>query len=243
MTGPIFLVLDTETTGADPAKDGVVEVGFCATTLNEQLDAGSLLVDPGVPISAEASAVHHLIDEDVAGQPCLADALAALAEDWPVWGEAIAYAAHNAPFDKDFLPGLRDRPWIDTYRAARRYLPDLPKHSNQVLRYALKLDVPRDSAAHRAMGDCVVTAALLRYLLAGPAREDFERLGVDGFVAFVDSPLLLTTCTFGKHAGKPWSQVPSDYLAWMLRQQPGFDADTTFTAEHWLRTQRPAPQI
>lgn len=239
MTGPIILVLDCETTGVDPATDGVVEVGFCATTLTEQLDAGAVLVDPGVPISAEASAVHHLIDEDVAGQPCLADALAALAEDWPVWGEAAAYSAHNAPFDKGFLPGLRDRPWLDTYRAARRYLPDLPKHSNQYLRYALKLDVPRDAASHRALGDTIVTAALLRYLLAGPAREDFERLGVEAFAAFVDGPLLLTTCTFGKHAGKPWAEVPADYLAWMLRQQRGFDADATFTAEHFLNGGRP----
>jgi exodeoxyribonuclease X len=235
MTGPIFLVLDVETTGADPFKDGVCEVGFCATTQTEQIDAGALLVDPGVPISPEASAVHHMIDEDVAGQPVLADVLAAMAANWPVWGEAQAYVAHNAPFDKAFLPSLAGaRPWIDTYRAAKRYLPELPKHSNQFLRYALKLDVPRDAASHRALGDAIVTAALLRHLLAGPAREDFERLGVAAFAAHVDSPLLLTMVAFGKHQGKRWADVPRDYLQWMLRQQPGFDPDITYTAEHYL---------
>jgi exodeoxyribonuclease X len=128
---------------------------------------------------------------------------------------------------------LTDKPWLDTYRMALRYLPDAPGHGNQVLRYFLRLPVSRDVPAHRALGDCITTAALLRHLLAGPAREDFERLGVAGFAAHIDSPLVLQACNFGKHAGKAWAEVPRDYLAWILRTG-GFDPDVTFTAKHWL---------
>ena len=116
---------------------------------------------------------------------------------------------------------------------ARRYLPEAPGHSNQVLRYHLKLDVSRDIDVHRAEGDCITTAALLRYLLNGPARDDFERLGVSEFAKHVDSPLVLTMCNFGKHAGKRWAEVPRDYLDWICRQRD-FDPDVAFTARHYL---------
>jgi hypothetical protein len=78
-----------------------------------------------------------------------------------------------------------------------------------------------------------VTAALLRYLLAGPARADFERMGTKEFELFIDGPLLLTMCNFGKHAGKKWADVPRDYLQWMERTG-GFDPDVAFTAKRHL---------
>lgn len=233
MIGPIIIVLDTETTGVDHSVDQVIELGFAATTLDKTISYGSALVKPSVPISAGASACHHLIDSDVENAAPLAVVVDALLNPWCQVPETIAYAAHNAPFDRGFLPDLTDRPWLDTYRMARRYLPELPTHTNQFLRYALKLDVPRDIPAHRALGDCIVTAALLRWLLAGPARADFERMGTKEFETFIDGPLLLTMCNFGKHAGKRWAEVPRDYLAWMDRTG-GFDSDTTFTAKHYL---------
>lgn len=231
MSGPTFLVIDTETTGTDPAKDQVVELGFAVTDLGAigSMQSDAYLCKPTVPISPEASAVHHLIDDDLEYEEPLEATLSFLRE-MPRWTEAVAYVAHNAPFDRSFLPMLDDKPWLDTYRMAQRYLPELSKHSNQFLRYALKLDVQREVPAHRAEGDCIATAALLRYLLAGPAKADFERLGVAGFAAHVDSPLVLQVCRFGKYAGKKWSDVPFDYLSWILRQ-PDFDPDVRHTAK------------
>jgi exodeoxyribonuclease X len=237
MTEAIFLIIDTETTGIDPATDQVVELGFAATTVEKILGHGSSLVRPSVPISSGASSVHHLIDEDVKDAAPLAFVLGAILREWHEAPETIAYVAHNAPFDRSFLPTLVDRPWLDTYRMARRYLPELPHHGNQFLRYQLKLDVARDIPAHRALGDCIVTAALLRYLLTGPAAADFERMGTKEFQMLVDGPLLLQVVAFGKHAGKQWSQVPRDYLDWMARTG-GFDQDTAYTAEHYRRAGR-----
>jgi exodeoxyribonuclease X len=233
MSGPTFLVLDTETTGVDPAKDQVVELGFVMTDLQEDYDGNHYLAKATVPISPEASAVHHILDCDLVNAPPLSETLEHLrARDR--WKDAVAYVAHNAPFDRSFLPMLDDKPWLDTLRMAKCYLPDAGHYGNQFLRYFLKLDVPRDIGAHRAEGDCVATAALLRYLINGPAREDFERMGVAGFAAHVDSPLVLQVCNFGKHAGKTWADVPRDYLGWILRQ-PDFDADVRNTADHFFR--------
>lgn len=239
VSNAIFLILDTETTGVDPAVDQVIELGFAATTLEKMLGYGSALVKPSVPISPGASAVHHLVDEDVADAATLPVVTSALLDTWRGDERTIAYVAHNSPFDKSFLPQLTDHPWLDTYRMAKRYLPDLPSHANQFLRYALHLDISRSWEAHRALGDCMVTAALLRYLLNGPAKADFERMGTKEFELFIDGPLLLQTVAFGKHAGRRWADVPRDYLAWMLRNG-GFDADTTYTAATYLRNPRAA---
>lgn len=233
MSGPTFLVLDTETTGMDPAKDQVIELGYVGTDLERDLFRDSHLVCPTVPIKPEASAVHHLVDEDLKGAMSLQDAIYQMREETTGCEPPVAYVAHRAPFDRGFLPMLTDKPWLDTLRMAKRYLPDVPSHSNQALRYRLKLDVPRDIGAHRAEGDCLATAALLRHLLAGPAKADFERLGVAGFAAYVDSPLVLQICNFGKHAGKPWAEVPRSYLSWLL-EQPGFDPDVRHTARWYL---------
>jgi exodeoxyribonuclease X len=242
MSGHLFAVLDTETTGTDPTKDQVIEFGFAVTDLDGILAQGSQLVRPTCPISPEASAVHHLIDEDVRDAGSLEDAIASARGQWTGCGEASAYVAQNAPFDKPFLPMLTDKPWLDTLRMGRRYLPELTCHSNQYLRYRLGLDVPRDIPAHRALGDCIVTSALLRYLLAGPARDDFERMGVVEFAKHVDSPMVLDTVNFGKYRDWKWANVPRDYLAWILAQGQ-FDPDVAFTARHYLIGPRPASQI
>jgi exodeoxyribonuclease X len=242
MSGLIFLVLDTETTGPDE-HDQPVEVGHCATDLNRFICYDSVLVKATIPIAPGASAVHHLLDDDLVSAPELGDAVNAMRTECLHWADAVAYVAHNAPFDRPKLPMLADKPWLDTLRMARRYLPEAASHSNQFLRYFLKLDVPRNLPAHRTLCDCLTTAALLRFLLTGPARDDFERLGVVEFIKHVDSPLLLEQCNFGKHQGNRWADVPRDYLAWICSKQ-GFDPDVTFTAQTYLRgPQRTFPHI
>ena len=225
------LVLDVETTGEDAAMDKVCELGWAITSESNLVRSGSRLVNPGMPISPGASAVHHLVDGDVAEGLMLEEAmLGALLEEER---DPDVYVAHNAPFDSAFLPMVKG-PWLDTLRMARRYLPEAPRHSNQFLRYYLKLDVPRTAVPHRAEGDAVVTAALLRYLLNGPAKADYERQPIADFISQQNEPVLLHTVGFGKHKNKLWSQVPRDYLQWLSRNSEGSDPDTMFTVRHYL---------
>jgi exodeoxyribonuclease X len=224
-----FLTIDSETTGLDPARDRVVEVGYALTSLTETLQSGSVLVNPGIPIPPSASAIHHLLDEDVKDAKVLDEAMKSLPE-LPL---VSAFVAHNAPFDASFLPMLRG-PWLDTKRVARRYMPELPEFSNQFLRYALKLDVPRDTVAHRAEGDCIVTASILRYLLNGPAKADFEGQDLHAFIDQQSKPVLLHTVGFGKHKGILWSEVPRGYLDWLSKNPQGDDEDLSYTVRHYL---------
>lgn len=220
-------VLDTETTGIDPDKDRVVEVA--AVEVAVEIGGGgnvvtgwSSFVDPGIPIPPEASAIHHIIDADVAGAPHLGRAVdVVLGLNWQDRVDIVA--AHNARFDRSFLPPLKDKRWIDTWRCALHVWPDAPNHKNMTLRYWLGIDLPRDGA-HRALADAIVTANLLCRLLKERSVDDLIKLSTKAAV--------LRKVTFGKHAGKLWADVPTDYLQWGSKQE--FDPDVKHTIKHEL---------
>lgn len=225
-------VIDIETTGTDPLTDKVIEIA----SVDLDRDGGytnalTVLCDPGIPIPAQASAVHHLIDDDVRGHAGYETAIGA-------FKGATAYVAHNAKFEIGFVgANIGCMIWVCTYKCALRLWPDLPQHSNQFLRYHFGLlepcGVPRTEVhPHRALSDCIVTAAILHKMLDAGARWT-------DLVAWSSSPALFTTINFGKHFGKRYDEVPVDYLEWMARQ-PDMDADKVFSAKHWLNAKKAA---
>jgi len=228
-----YLVTDTETTGLDPAEHRTVEVAAVIVKNGQITAAFTTYINPGRPIPATASGVHGLVDSDVADAPTLEQTLPWLNA---LAAKADAIVAHNAPFDRPMLPGIVERPWLDTLRMARRLYPDLENHKNQTLRYALGLRCPEADGmpAHRALADAYVTARLLVRLL-----DDAEAAGmpttVPDLVAGIDAPMLLTTCSFGKHRGTAWKDVPVDYLRWMLKGMPDMEVDVRHTVETLLR--------
>ena len=64
-----WLIVDTETTGLDPATDRVVEVACVWATPIGPQTAFRSLVDPERPIPATASAIHHWDGRPCAGRP------------------------------------------------------------------------------------------------------------------------------------------------------------------------------
>lgn len=229
-----YLVVDTETTGLDPAVDKVVSVAGVWTRLGQGgFRTESFLVDPGMPIPPEASAIHHIVDKHVKGAPTLAQVLPVFQKD-----DFDVYVAHNAKFDFGFLPA-GGRPVLCTMRLARKLWPALPKYSNQYLRYSLGLEVPEAEGlpAHEALPDALVTSRLLLKELEW--LEEHPQAGIDtvrDLLAWVEAPNLLVTCQFGnKHRGVPWAQVPKDYLQWMKAKVLDMDADLRYTVDHYLR--------
>jgi DNA polymerase-3 subunit epsilon len=105
-----WVAIDTETTGRDAAEDRIVEVGCVAFEDGVVVARASWLVNPGVPIPADASAVHGIMDADVADKPSLAE----------VWPEILAFLAgrlplaYNADFDRNFLLAELGRAALDT---------------------------------------------------------------------------------------------------------------------------------
>ena len=64
-----IVVLDTETTGLDAAKDMVIEIGAYRPAFGratEEADVFATLVNPGLPIRAASTRIHGITDADVA---------------------------------------------------------------------------------------------------------------------------------------------------------------------------------
>jgi len=206
-------IIDVETTGIDPATDRVCQI---ASVDLARIDGTELfgmnhpqkdLVNPGRTIPPQASAIHHIIDEDVAGKNPLEDIISQ-------YEGASCYVAHNAEFDRSFLPSLQEEKWICTLKCALRIWPDQVSHSNQALRYYLGHIEPfnlkrEDINAHDALSDVYITAALFTSIIG--LEPSFKTL-----MRWSSEPALYTTINFGKHYGQKYDDVPLDYLEWMV---------------------------
>lgn len=93
-----IVIVDFETTGVGP-NARPVEVAWIQVDhdLNETARAGSL-VNPGIPIEPEASAVNGITDDMVATSPTLEHFLRSIQGDPFAHGHTLVIA-HNAPFD------------------------------------------------------------------------------------------------------------------------------------------------
>ena len=236
---PLLRVIDLETTGNNFGDGGVVEIGWqdVAPTADGWAlhgPPGARLVNPGHPITPATSAIHHLVDEDVAGQPgwpqVAPDVLRASPGPAP-W----ALAAHRAAFEQRWcLPSLSGGArWICTYKCALRLWPDAPSHSNQGLRYWRKpagLDRQLGLPAHRAGPDAYVTAHHLRDMLA---LADVAQL-----LAWSAEPALLVRVPFGPLRGRRWRDLTDEaldgFLTGTVAGGASGKADILFTA----RTER-----
>jgi DNA polymerase-3 subunit epsilon len=166
-----FLVVDVETTGLDPRRDHVLEVGWVPVTLGEVVLAGvrgtAVRLPPGADVG-ESAVLHGLTDDDLAAAPGLTDVLLELRT--AVQGRVLV--AHHAPIEIGFLDGaFRDGQAdraplfvVDTMALQRRLLV---RGHGEPPPGALRLDAARRRyglpryAAHRAATDAVATAELL----------------------------------------------------------------------------------
>jgi len=95
---PIAL-LDVETTGRDASVDRVVEIGIADGRHGGVIARYNWLINPGIPIPAEVSAVHGIKDEDVKDAP----RFATIAHEVAAALSGCVPAAYNAAFDRAFL--------------------------------------------------------------------------------------------------------------------------------------------
>ena len=203
----IIRVIDFETTGLPP-EASVCEAAYVDVDVAkaEITDRWQSLVCPTTPMGLEALATHHITEAEAQ-----ATGLAwGMASDRLTGGSPSIYVAHNADFEKNFF-NPEGASWIDTYKVALRLWPDSPRHTNQVLRYYLGIELGDEAMPpHRALPDCVVTA----HILFAAAKE---MNGQDMINVSRETPYL-TTLTFGKHRGVKYSDTPRDYLQWLSRQ-------------------------
>ncbi|WP_244456694.1 DNA polymerase III subunit epsilon [Agrobacterium pusense] len=222
-------VIDLETAG-NGAND-VCDIGWQDVVLGQDErwaltdERGARLVNPGRPISPDTMAIHHILDEQVAGAAFWKDVAADILRPE---GGVIALAAHRAAFEQRYCtPRLTGgTPWICTWKCALRVWPELPRFSNQMLRYQRmpaglvhEIGLP----AHRAMPDAYVTAHHLRDLL--------NATSVDELLQWSTEPGLLPRVPSWQDRGKSWDRLSSDALLEYLRDR---DVDIRFSAQSEL---------
>jgi len=221
-----YLILDTETTGMDPETDAVCELALVKWHPGHMpIRVFETFIKPGRPIPPEASAIHHITDAMVADAPT-----------WPtVWETVIPWiqqadiiVAHNADFDRQWLPGT-DRPWLCSLRLTRHVWPNAPRHSNQFLRYWLGLTIDADQP-HRAGDDAWVTAHVLARALED-LPSDHQDDDLNTLITWVDSPIFVPTMPFGKHRQQTWDDIPTDYLRWVLSNVRDLTPDLRWTIQ------------
>ncbi|MBL8653260.1 MAG: DNA polymerase III subunit epsilon [Alphaproteobacteria bacterium] len=126
------IVLDTETTGLDPSKNRIVEIG--AIELMNHVPTGlhfHKYINPEMDIPAEATNVHGITNARVAKEPVFAE----IAAEFIEFAGDAKFVIHNAEFDMGFLNaefarlGFEKMPMsraIDTVRMARQKFPGSP---------------------------------------------------------------------------------------------------------------------
>ena len=184
-------MLDLETTGRDPATDRIVEVGIVRCASGDIVEKQSWLINPGRPIPREASEVHKITDEDVAGAPLFAAAAPTIL----AFLEGHIPAAYNASFDRVFL-------WREIERLPSPPAGDVPALRRDVewldpLIWARELQQGERS---RALGDVVARL--------GIALENAHRATDDAEAA------LRVLMTFGRDV-----RVPRSYAAFVEEQR------------------------
>src|SRR5579863_3546492 len=95
------VILDTETTGLEPAEGHrIIEIG-CVELINRRASTTRYqqYVNPGREIDAGAMEVHGITDETLVDKPNFAD----IAEDLLAFIQGAELIIHNAPFDIGFL--------------------------------------------------------------------------------------------------------------------------------------------
>ncbi|MCM1348636.1 MAG: 3'-5' exonuclease [Firmicutes bacterium] len=75
-----IVFFDLETTGTNVTRDRIVEISIIKVLPNGEEIERTRRINPEMPIPAEATAVHHITDSDVAGEPTFKQIAKSLAE-------------------------------------------------------------------------------------------------------------------------------------------------------------------
>lgn len=76
-----IVFFDLETTGVDITHDRIVEISLIKVLPSGEEQEKTRRINPGIPIPAEATAVHHITDEDVADCPLFKQIAKSLANE------------------------------------------------------------------------------------------------------------------------------------------------------------------
>jgi DNA polymerase-3 subunit epsilon len=166
------LILDTETTGLDPATgDRVIEIA--AIELVNLIPTGQtyhVVIDPERDVPAESTRIHGFTAEMLRGKPKFAEVVAGFLDF--LGGDPIV--AHNAPFDFGFLDAelkkvgqapLDRARMVDSLALAKKRFPGMPNSLDALCRRFGVDNSMRTS--HNALLDVKLLAQVYLELMGG----------------------------------------------------------------------------
>jgi DNA polymerase-3 subunit epsilon len=201
--------IDTETTGVVAGVDRACQVGLARFENGKCVDSNVCEINPGIPIPPEATAIHGIVDAQVADAPTIAEFFADPRTVQLL--EGAQPAAYNAPFDRQFVPPFGDWtwPWLDSLsivRVSDRFASGKGRHKLEAACQRHGVALPN---AHDAGSDARAAGELFYVLV--PKLAGLERIAVS------------SDCSLG----------------WLLSWQRHREADEWFRFHEWLSRQPP----
>jgi DNA polymerase-3 subunit epsilon/ATP-dependent DNA helicase DinG len=144
-----YVALDLETTGLDPDRDAIIEVGATRFDLEGRRDTFQTFIDPHRSIPYRVQRLTGIREADLTGAPMMAE----VAADLEAFIGDAAIVGQNIGFDIGFLGRAQIKPAgpiYDTQELASLLLPDLLEHSLAGIARYLEIDFERP---HRALAD------------------------------------------------------------------------------------------
>ncbi len=160
-----YVVFDIETTGLEPNKDEIIEIGACKVEHGRISERFSTFVKPSKHISKEIVDLTGIDDSMVADAPTINYVL----PDFYKFCSGSTIVAHNISFDMSFIYNAAkklsynfDHPLMDTLEMARVKLPGLRNYKLGTIVERLNIQLEN---AHRAINDATATAKVFIKLI------------------------------------------------------------------------------
>lgn len=221
-----LLFFDIEATGLDTSRDRIVELSYIKVSPDGSEEAQTMRFNPTIPISAEATAVNGITDEDVAQCPTFADKAAELAR---VFSGCDIAGYNSNHFDVPMLVEEFIRAGVE-FDVSACNLVDVQgiyhKMEKRTLAAAYQFYCHKDlENAHTAMADTRATLEVLRaqldhygdqipHSIEGLAEFSRFNKNVDLAGRIIYDYKGTPVFNFGKHRGRP--------VEWVVKNEPGF---------------------
>jgi DNA polymerase III subunit epsilon len=234
-----YLAVCVETTGVDPKTDRIIEIASVLHKSGKTDSVSSRLINPGIPIPAQSSAIHHIVSRDLksAGDfnAAWADFIDDASESVPIvfWPMDWTRQMIGAEIRRHKTPEFEKTASLEKFclkRMAMMIMPEESDYSLQSVRYALRahdhLDRFERSTYISGLPKCHVLTAILDELirLYGPCHT------LGHLLDDLARPVKLKYMPFGKHRGEEIKTIPPDYISHML-SLPDLDADVRHSME------------
>lgn len=172
-----YIAVDLETTGLDPKRDKIIEIGAVKIENGKETAAFHTMVQPYRLLEERVCQITGIRDEDLAEAPGIDQVIGQFLE----FAGDLPLAGHHVIFDYSFLKRAAvnqkldfERRGIDTLGLARKFMPQEEKKN---LAAACAYFGISQETRHRALADARAASRLLEKM-----KEDYGEKSPDSFV-------------------------------------------------------------